>query len=117
MTRAALLTPDEAARELSVSEKHLRALTDAGQIRYVNISLGAKRERRRYDPQDLDQFREARKCLSTSGQAPRHTAMTSVVVGIDFQARRDARLAGQRNNTKKPPNAKPRPQRPEQARP
>ncbi len=37
-----LLTPDEAARELAVSQKQLKALTGAGKIRYINIGLGRK---------------------------------------------------------------------------
>lgn len=32
----ALLSPEQAARELCISEKQLRALTCAGRIRYVN---------------------------------------------------------------------------------
>ncbi|TGP34052.1 MULTISPECIES: GIY-YIG nuclease family protein [unclassified Mesorhizobium] len=52
-----LLSPLEAARELCISEKQLRALTAAGRIKYVNIGLGSKRETRRYDPADLDDFR------------------------------------------------------------
>ena len=91
MTRAALLTPAEAANELAISEKQLRWLTNAGHIRYVNVGLGAKRECRRYDATDIDQFRDARKCLSTSAQARPYTASTSVIEASDFQARLDAR--------------------------
>lgn len=47
----------EAARELCISEKQLRSLTCAGRIRYVNVGLGEKRETRRYDPADLEDFR------------------------------------------------------------
>lgn len=39
-----LLSPADAAQELCISEKQLRALTCAGKIRYVNIGMGAKRE-------------------------------------------------------------------------
>lgn len=87
----ALLSPPEAARELCISEKQLRALTCAGRIRYVNIGLGEKREARRYDPADLEAFREARKCQSTSAPANRNTRSTSVIDASDFQARLDAR--------------------------
>lgn len=60
MSRAPLLSPSDAAKELCISEKQLRSLTCAGAIRYINIGLGEKRETRRYDPVDLEAFREAR---------------------------------------------------------
>ena len=44
MTRAALLSPAEAARELCISDKQLRLLTCAGKIRYINIGMGEKFE-------------------------------------------------------------------------
>src|SRR5688500_13899779 len=88
----ALLTPEEAARELAVSTKHLRNLTE---IPYVNIGVGT-RERRRYKPEDLEAFIEARSktpCQPTSGTVKSSTPMTSVIVGIDFQARRTAKAS------------------------
>lgn len=94
------LTPKEAANELSVSEKHLRFLTDEGHIRYINIGLGEKRERRRYDPIDLEQFLEARKCLSSSAPDTKPIAMTSAIVVHDFQARRTARQNAKPSATK-----------------
>lgn len=99
MTRA-LISPADAAAELCISEKQLRALTCAGQIRYVNIGMGEKRETRRYDPEDLEAFREARKCLSIRGPDNQNTHSTSVIAVHDFQARRDARLNAKRNGTK-----------------
>jgi hypothetical protein len=57
MSSEALLSPQDAARSLCISEKQLRALTCAGRIRYVNIGLGEKRETRRYDPADLEDFK------------------------------------------------------------
>lgn len=56
MTRAALLTPAEAARELRISGKQLRNITDAGLITYINVGMGAVRECRRYDPADIDAY-------------------------------------------------------------
>jgi len=106
MSRAALLSPAEAARDLCISEKQLRALTCAGQIRYVNIGLGEKRETRRYDPADLQEFREARKCQSTSALVSRNIHSTSVIDASDFQARLDARRnAKQRSSRKTNANA------------
>lgn len=85
----ALLSPVEAARELCISERHLRALTVAGQIRYINVGLGGKRETRRYDPQDLAAFREARKAVATV--APTVRQPRSFIDVSDYQARLDAR--------------------------
>lgn len=81
----ALLTPAEAARELRISTKHLRALTRAGLIRYVNIGLGQKRESRRYHPEDLRQFQEEGGCRSTDGSDYRSTPSTAPIRIIDFR--------------------------------
>lgn len=99
MTR--LLSPSEAAEELCISEKHLRYLTCQGQIRYINIGMGSKRETRRYDPDDLRAFREARACLSTRGQDNRPTAMTSIIEVGDFQALLAARRSGKQSSMKR----------------
>lgn len=96
----ALLSPEQAARELCISEKQLRSLTCAGRIRYVNVGLGEKRETRRYDPADIQEFREARKCLSSSAPANRNTRTTSVIDASDFQARLDARQSAKLKKSK-----------------
>lgn len=101
MTGRRLLSPAQAAEDLCISEKQLRALTCAGQIRYINIGMGEKRETRRYDPADLKQFREDRKCQSSSGQVRRNTPMTSVIDASDFQARLDARRNAMLKNSRK----------------
>jgi len=86
---SALMTPAAAARLLCISEKHLRALTVAGEIRYINVGLGTKRETRRYDPQDLAAFQEAR--TTTSAKSPAIRPPRSYIDVSDFQARLDAR--------------------------
>lgn len=113
----ALLTPEDAARELAISTKQIRALTCAGEIRYINIGLGAKRETRRYAHADLEQFREKRSCQSINAQDKRPTPTTSVVVVHDFQARRNARRAERQNGSKKPSGPKSRPRAPTAQRP
>jgi hypothetical protein len=95
------MMPADAARELQVSEKQLRALSTAGEIKYINIGLGEKRETRRYDPADLEEFKEARKCQSSRGPGSRRTPTTSAIVEIDFQARRNARRAATRSDSKR----------------
>lgn len=110
MSRA-LLSPSQAARELCISEKQLRSLTCAGAIRYINIGLGAKRETRRYDPADLEAFREARACLSSNVPANLNIRMTSAFEAIDFQAALDARRAGRQKPTRKASGTAPKPPR------
>lgn len=55
-----LLRPAEVAKILGVSAQHLHALAIHGEIRYVNIGAGAKREVRRYRVQDVQAFVEER---------------------------------------------------------
>lgn len=64
-----LLKPDEAAALLNISGKQLGFLIHAGEIRYVNVGLGEKRERRRFDPIDIDDFIERRKAFGGSNLA------------------------------------------------
>ena len=104
-----LLSPAAAAERLGISDRQLRALTCSGAIRYVNIGLGAKREARRYDPADLADFMEARRCQSTKGQDNRSTATTSAIVVHDFQELRRALQSAKRNGSKTKPGT---PQRP-----
>lgn len=105
-----LLSPADAATLLGISDRQLRALTCSGAIRYVNIGLGTKREARRYDPADLAQFMEERRCQSSRGQDNRSTATTSAVVVHDFQELRLALQNAKRNGskTKSAPPRKPR---------
>ncbi|TFF20782.1 DNA-binding protein [Jiella endophytica] len=94
-----LLKPSEAARRLAICEDHLRELTNDGLIPYVNVGRGRKREHRRYDPADVEAYKEARKCRSTSVAVPTPIPTTSTIAVIDFQARRDARVVATRKNT------------------
>jgi excisionase family DNA binding protein len=95
-----LLTPAEAAEHLGVGEDTLRLIRKAGELPYVNIGRGTKRETPRFDPADLDAWLERRKklaCPSISAKKPR-TARTPTIsssVVADFQAAR-ARLLGEK---------------------
>lgn len=55
-----LFTPAEVAKILAITVTHLHALATHGEIRYVNIGTGAKRETRRYRAQDVQEFVEER---------------------------------------------------------
>lgn len=103
-TDVALLTPAETARELSISEKQLRMLTSEGLLPYVNIGCGAKRETRRYAPEDVAEFiaeRRKRDCQSTNVRVPTPTPTTFAGVAIDFQARRAKKLNEKQSRTRR----------------
>lgn len=55
-----LLRPAEAANILAIDVQHLHSLATHGEIRYVNIGIGAKRETRRFRAQDVQEFVEER---------------------------------------------------------
>jgi excisionase family DNA binding protein len=80
-----LLTPEQAAKELGISADTLAAMRKAGEIPYINIGRGKKRETPRYDPDDLAAWRERSKklCQSLSARTGKrkHTisGSTSVV--------------------------------------
>ena len=64
-----LLTPEQAAKELGIGVDTLAAMRKAGEIPYINIGRGRKRETPRYDLDDLIAWREKRKqtaCQSAS---------------------------------------------------
>lgn len=61
-----LLKPAEAAKFLGVCEKILVRHVDAGDLPAIDVGRGAKKRRLRYDPADLEAFKEKRK---TSGKA------------------------------------------------
>lgn len=60
LTTYQLLRPAEAAKILAIDVQHLHALATHGEIRYVNIGTGAKRETRRFRAQDVQAFVEER---------------------------------------------------------
>lgn len=66
-----LLTAAQAAKLLAISAAKLRDLATHGDIRYVNIGLGRKRELRRYRLQDIQDFVEGRTLTGTVKWSPR----------------------------------------------
>jgi len=67
---APLLTPEQAAKHLGIGEDTLRALRKAGEIPYVNVGLGQKRETPRYEVADLDAWVQRRKTVASRPPAP-----------------------------------------------
>lgn len=56
-----LLTPKQAAKELGIGVDTLSEMRKAGEIPYVNIGRGTKRETPRYELDDLIAWKESRK--------------------------------------------------------
>lgn len=81
-----LLTPKEAAAELGIGEDTLRALRKAGEIAYVNIGQGRKRETPRYELADLEAWVKNRKKTATlkSPASGRRVAFTSRNAQSDY---------------------------------
>src|SRR5215470_18097859 len=84
-----LLTPADAARRLGCSVKTLRAHVAAGDLRYVSIGHGKKRQRKMFTDADLDDFiaNQTRKdvpCPSTRIGARRFGNSTSGCVVTAF---------------------------------
>jgi excisionase family DNA binding protein len=61
-----LLTPEQAAKELGIGVDTLAAMRRAGEIPYINIGRGKKRETPRYDRDDLAAWLERNKQLCQS---------------------------------------------------
>jgi excisionase family DNA binding protein len=93
-----LLTPEQAAKELGIGVDTLGEMRRHGEIPYVNIGRGKKRETPRYELADLIAWREKRKqtaCQSTSGKT-RRTGSTSTIFSSkvsDIQAARERLVA------------------------
>ncbi|WP_311029174.1 helix-turn-helix domain-containing protein [Mesorhizobium koreense] len=95
-----LLTPAEASELLAISPKHLRWLTDAGQLRWVNIGLEGRRPTRRYKEDDLLEFVERRSknaCRYIENTANQNIPMTSSFTVVDFQVPRERAISARHN--------------------
>ncbi len=85
----ALLTLDQAAAYLNITDDQVAAFVADGTLDYINVGRGKKRPRYRFTKQDLDAFIERRRqkevaCLSTSKRSPRSTTSTSKLRGHRF---------------------------------
>jgi excisionase family DNA binding protein len=94
-----LLKPKEAAERLGCSIKTLLRHAKDGSIRYINVGKGLQKLHRRFDPTDIEDFKDKRRrqevslCQSTSARTRRTTTSTSKCEVIGFTALRDARAA------------------------
>lgn len=95
----------ETAGLLGIDEKTLRGHVRAGNIGYLSIGLGTKRQRREFRLADLLEFLERmsrRECPSTAPRTRRSTTSTSSSGVIGFTARREALIAEKRKRSSGP---------------
>lgn len=91
-----LLTPAQAADLLNISTKTLRAHVKAGEIAFITVGLGVKRQRMVFSQQDILDFinrHRIRQSPPTSAKQARSTLFISdsTVVGFTaLRAQRDA---------------------------
>lgn len=104
-----LLTPDEAAKALGMSRRTLDEHTRNGEISYINIGRGLKRKRAKYDPVDLERFKERRRrtdaCRSTAAMGSTTSTFGSTV--YDFTALLEQRRNAKPKRSRTPPGSAP----------
>lgn len=94
-----LYSAKEAAGALDIDTKTLRAHVRAGDIRYVLIGTGQKKQHRKYTRSDLEEFIESRRevpVLGTSRMSRGSGASTSSSQVIGFTELRARRLKSRR---------------------
>ncbi|WP_294539209.1 helix-turn-helix domain-containing protein [uncultured Rhodoblastus sp.] len=100
------LSVGEAARALGVSSKTLRGHVKDGAIPWISIGRGKDRKRRKFDPQDLETFKQSRKiigeagCPSTKEKDKIPTPSISSKGGVGLREILDQRTAAKRNASK-----------------
>jgi DNA-binding transcriptional MerR regulator len=102
---APLHRPAEAAKLLGISVKTLIGFARDGEIRYINVSRGAKKTRRMFTDQDIEEFKERRArrdvpCPFTSTKTARSTTTISNSRVIGFTARRALRASERQRPSK-----------------
>lgn len=83
-----LLTMKQAAEALAISVRHLINLSEDGAIPYVNVGRGT-RKIRRYDPADIEAFKNQRKTVGVAEQQPASSSPvphSSPLTIVDFRA-------------------------------
>lgn len=66
-----LLTADEAANLLRIGRRTFEGHVARGDIAYIAVGLGEKRIRKRFDPEDIAQFRERQRRVECPPEATR----------------------------------------------
>ncbi|SDO56190.1 DNA binding domain-containing protein, excisionase family [Methylobacterium phyllostachyos] len=94
-----LLTADEAAELLRISRRTLDGHVARGDIAYISVGLGEKRTRKRFDPADIDRFRERQRRVEAPPPATpscRRRKEVPAVEIVDFKALLEERRAARR---------------------
>ena len=91
-----LRSPKETAAILGVSTKTVDGYVRDGELRYINVGRGTKKQRRMFTDEDIDDFIQGRgkrdvPCQSTSTKTARSITSTSGSRVLAFTALRDAR--------------------------
>lgn len=72
-----LLTPCDAAGLLGISKRQLTDLVNDGAIKFINVGRGEKRITRRFDVDDLEEYKDRNRCRSIKDPARKPTPTTS----------------------------------------
>ncbi|MCJ2070521.1 helix-turn-helix domain-containing protein [Methylobacterium sp. J-030] len=95
-----LLTADEAAKLLRIGRRTFDGHVARGDIAYIAVGLGEKRVRKRFDPEDITQFRERQRrveCPPEPTRGRRRAPDVPVQEIIDFKALLQKRQAARRS--------------------
>jgi hypothetical protein len=101
-----LLGVGQAARKLDVSTTTFLGHVKDGDIPWISVGRGKIRMRRKFDPRDIENFKQSRKiigepgCRSTKGKDKIHTPSISSKGGGGLREIRDQRTAAKQNALK-----------------
>ena len=99
MTESDLLTADEAAKLLRIGRRTFDGHVARGDIAYIAVGLGLQRVRKRFDPADIDRFRERQRRAEASPQvmpSRRRSKKVHAIEIVDFKALLEERRAARR---------------------
>lgn len=99
MIESDLLTADEAAKLLRIGRRTFDGHVARCDIAYIAVGLGLQRVRKRFDPADIDRFREHQRHVDRRPEATpsrRRIRKASMVEIIDFKALLEERRARRR---------------------
>ncbi|MGJ5205383.1 helix-turn-helix domain-containing protein [Bradyrhizobium sp. HKCCYLR20261] len=91
------LSAKQVAAKWGVTKEHVRRLANEGRLSFVNVGMGPKRPRMRFDPEEVRLFEERQKKLGTACPPSTRTASrrtgrsTSGSMDVSFRARLAAR--------------------------
>jgi excisionase family DNA binding protein len=91
-----LLTTEQAAQELGVSAEQIRRYVKDGELHPINVGRTGKRKRLRFEPTDIESFKQHRKVTgtptwqpSTNRRGAKSTRPTSGLTAVSFLAQQE----------------------------